>query len=375
MPRWKALPDELDPQVAEFVGQLRLLVDRSGLGVAGVAERTGYARTSWDRYLNGGLLAPKGAVVALAEITGTSPVHLATMWELAERAWSRSEMRHDTTMEALRIARARAALGGGGTGGSGAASSSVPSASVPSVGASVAPTGAGAGAEEPTPSTPSTPSKRGGKGWGVVASPYDGGGRFGPAPSMGPAGPSGSTGPSSTPEPEDARPVGADSVRRRRRVAVFVAGVVVVAAVSAGAVWFTRGGGKAGAAGASGKPSVSASTRSDLPPGVKCAGASCAGKDPESMGCAGQLAETTTSVTVGNALVEVRYSKACGASWARLTRAAVGDRVEVSGGGAARRTAVVGTDPNTFTPMVVVKDPGSVRACLVLSSGQRVCTS
>ncbi|MGW9121930.1 helix-turn-helix domain-containing protein [Streptomyces sp. NPDC055663] len=98
MPRWKALSDELDPQVREFAGQLRRLVDRRGLSIAAVADRTGYSRTSWERYLNGRLLAPKGAVVALAEATGTSQAHLTTMWELAERAWSRSEPRQDMTV-------------------------------------------------------------------------------------------------------------------------------------------------------------------------------------------------------------------------------------------------------------------------------------
>ncbi|MFI0965338.1 DUF2690 domain-containing protein [Streptomyces sp. NPDC021080] len=317
MPRWKALPDELDPQVAEFVGQVRLLVDRSGLGVAGVADRTGYSRTSWERYLNGGLLAPKGAVVALAEVTGTSPVHLATMWELAERAWSRSEMRHDTTMEALRIARSRAVPGGVEAGGS-------------------------------------------------------------------VAGPVGSARAAGMPEPQDARPVGAGpkgdaALRTRRlrtrRLTTVVAGVVVVSALVVAAVQLTRGGEKKGAGGTPRTPAASARARPDLPPGVKCAGASCVGKDPESMGCAGRLAGTTTSVTVGTALVEVRYSKTCGVAWARVTRAAVGDRVEVSSGGAAKQTAVVGTDVDTYTPMVAVKDVGSVRACLGLQSGQRVCTS
>lgn len=42
MPRWKALSDELDPQVREFAGQLRRLVDRGGLSIAAVADRTGY---------------------------------------------------------------------------------------------------------------------------------------------------------------------------------------------------------------------------------------------------------------------------------------------------------------------------------------------
>ncbi|WP_237525778.1 helix-turn-helix transcriptional regulator, partial [Streptomyces sp. SID4985] len=111
MPRWKPLPDDLDPQIREFTGQLRRIVDRGGLGVAALADRTGYSRTSWERYLGGRLLAPLGAVVALAEATDTSPVHLTTMWELAERAWSRAESRHDRTMEQIRISQARAALG------------------------------------------------------------------------------------------------------------------------------------------------------------------------------------------------------------------------------------------------------------------------
>lgn len=109
MPRWRVLPDELDPQVREFTSQLRRLVDRSGLSMAAVADRTGYSRTSWERYLNGRLLAPRGAIIALAEITGTNPIHLATMWELAERAWSRSAMHHDITAETIQTSWAHAA--------------------------------------------------------------------------------------------------------------------------------------------------------------------------------------------------------------------------------------------------------------------------
>lgn len=111
MARWKALPEDLDPEVRDFVEQLRRLVDRSGLGIAAVSDRTGYSKTSWERYLNGRILAPKGAIVALAEATGNDPFHLTTLWELAERAWSRAEARHDRTMEQIRISQARAAPG------------------------------------------------------------------------------------------------------------------------------------------------------------------------------------------------------------------------------------------------------------------------
>ncbi|MGX1271901.1 DUF2690 domain-containing protein [Streptomyces phaeoluteigriseus] len=107
MPRWKDLPDGLDPQVGEFVAQLRRIVDGDGSSLATLADRTGYGKASWERYLNGRLLAPKGAVVALAEVTGTDPVSLITLWELAERAWSRSELRQDNATEAVRLSRAR----------------------------------------------------------------------------------------------------------------------------------------------------------------------------------------------------------------------------------------------------------------------------
>ena len=154
-----------------------------------------------------------------------------------------------------------------------------------------------------------------------------------------------------------------------------LAGVVGALVVVAAGVWFTRGGEKEDAGGTPKTPVASPGARPDLPPGVKCVGASCAGKDPEDMGCSGRLAETVTSVTVGTTLVEVRYSETCGTAWARATRAVAGDRVEVSVGAAARRTAVVGTDANTYTPMVAVKGAGEARACVALKSGQKGCTA
>ncbi|MER7310052.1 MULTISPECIES: DUF2690 domain-containing protein [Streptomyces] len=151
MPRWKALPQELDPQVKEFAGHVRRLIDRNGLGLAAVADRTGYSKTSWERYLNGRLLPPKGAVVALAEVTGTHPAHLTTLWELAERAWSRAEMRHDMTMEAIRISQARAAL----------AEATTPTTAAPATTAA-RPTTATT-ATTPTTATTATTAARGGR--------------------------------------------------------------------------------------------------------------------------------------------------------------------------------------------------------------------
>ncbi|MGY1498117.1 DUF2690 domain-containing protein [Streptomyces sp. QTS52] len=420
------MPDELDPQVREFASQLRRLVDRSGLNIAAVADRTGYSKTSWERYLNGRLLAPKGAIVALAEVTGTNPVHLTTMWELAERAWSRSEMRHDMTMEAIRISQARAALGEfgapavetkNGSGKSGRAARS----------ATVTPGIAGPAGVSPTvpPQPTATETRdsagdvragvaRGGVSGGSVSSASSSGsvsaesnswgmaGYQGPASRGGAGGrPASTPGPSGTPgfpsappwtpgtptgspggPPQDARPAGSGGSggsggsRRKRRLTMFLAGVVGASVVVAAAWWFTNQGDDTPVASKpSASPTISADTNTDLPIGVKCSGAACTGKDPENMGCGGQLAQTANSVTVGTTLVEVRYSKTCQAAWARITQAAPGDQVDVTASGAAKQTGAVDTDTDAYTPMVAVKDAGDATACVTLkATGQKGCT-
>lgn len=373
MPRWKALPDELDPQVREFTSQLRRLVDRSGLSIAAVSDRTGYSKTSWERYLNGRLLAPKGAIVALAEVTNTNPMHLTTMWELAERAWSRSEMRHDMTMEAIRISQARAALSEFGAPPSGKGRNSGGKA-----GRSATATPGVAGPAGVSPSVPAQPSahEREGASYGA-SSAYGGSAPAGYPGSYGngsaPGAGRGSTAPPGG-GPGAPRPADSAGARGKRRLTMFLAGVVGVLVVVA-AAWFLTKGGESpkDESGSQNTPSTT-SAAPDLPAGVKCSGKDCTGQDPENMGCGGELATTTTSVTVGAARVEVRYSKTCSAAWARLTQAGPGDKVTVSSSGAAEQQGQVDTDTDAYTPMVAVKDAGDAKACAILKAGQKGCT-
>ncbi|MEV7996608.1 DUF2690 domain-containing protein [Streptomyces sp. NPDC086077] len=378
MPRWKALPEELDPQIREFAGQLRRLVDRSGLSVSALSDRTGYSKTSWERYLNGRLLAPKGAIVALAEVTGTDPIHLTTMWELAERAWSRSEMRHDMTMEAIRISQARAALGEfgalpgaarGRTARRGAGATATPGIAGP---AGVSPT---------VPAQPTAPdadardagSRPNVNSWGIAgySGPPRAGGRAGAGTGVAPE--SAGRAPGSgepTPAPQDVPSGGAG----RRRLAMLLAGAAVVV-VAAGAVYHVTGDGadRTDTTGASPSPSVS--TDVDLPPGVKCSGDSCTGKDAESMGCSGDLVTTARSATVGATAVEVRYSETCGAAWGRVTQAVRGDEVQVTVGSTRQNGSITGVgDTIAYTPMIAVKHAGEATACATLASGERGCT-
>jgi transcriptional regulator with XRE-family HTH domain len=421
------LPDELDPQVREFASQLRRLVDRSGLSIAAVADRTGYSKTSWERYLNGRLLAPKGAIVALAEVTGTNPVHLTTMWELAERAWSRSEMRHDMTMEAIRISQARAALGefgappanakDGAKAGRAAVRRSGSATATPGVAgpAGVAPT-----VPPSVPAQPTAPEVRdssvrdssvrdssvrdstargstagdvredgssGGNSWGLAGyrGPSPTGGRTAGAAPSGVSGEPGMPGASTAapgaqgpygepprgPSPGRAAPGGGG----KRRLTMFLSGVVGVLVVIAAVFFFLDGGRGQKNEDAAKSPSPSVTTDADLPAGVKCSSDSCTGKDAESMGCSGDLVTTAKTATVGTTVVEVRYSETCGAAWGRITQGAQGDEVAVTVG-KEKQTGTIDVTGDTiaYTPMVAVKDAGEAKACATLAAGPEGCT-
>lgn len=157
---------------------------------------------------------------------------------------------------------------------------------------------------------------------------------------------------------------------------MFLAGAVGVLVVIAAVFYLTdNGSDKKNEGGGSPSPSVSAQT--NLPPGVKCSGASCTGKDAEAMGCTKDTAAVTTAKTavVGTVTVEVRYSKTCGAAWGRITQAVQGDSVQVTAGSARQDDSITAAGDNiAYTPMVAVKDAGEAKACATLASGQKGCT-
>ncbi|MGW2602533.1 DUF2690 domain-containing protein [Streptomyces klenkii] len=382
----------------EFTEQLRRLVERSGLSVGAVADRTGYSKTSWERYLGGRLLPPLGAAEALAEATGTDVVHLSTMWELAERAWSRSELRHDSTLESARIARARAALGEFGPP-EGMTQAAGPGAAQGAVQASRADGQPGAVISEPLchEAARRATEEESASGAAGVAGAARPGGSPAPSGASGPPGPSGSSGrpsdssgssgPAQGPQavPRSAQPpdyranaIPADGPPARRRAALFVTGVVGALLVVAAAVLLLGVGD--GTDSGSGPVAPPASPSAVLPAGVKCTGAECGGKDPEAMGCGGGRATTAGSATVGTSYVEVRYSQVCGAAWARITQAVPGDAVRIDAaadGGAPARTesGKVVRDADGYTPMVAVSEPGKAKACATLTTGAKGCTT
>ncbi|MFE6851183.1 DUF2690 domain-containing protein [Streptomyces sp. NPDC057674] len=378
MPGWKALPEELDPDVRAFTERLRRLIDRSGLGVTAVAERTGHERSAWDTYLHARRSVPRSAVVALAEVTGSDPATLATDWERAERAWTRTA----------------APLGGGSGDGDGDRSrvgggeSRSETASEPAPDPEDGDGGYGQGPggddrtmqirrlDRPGPAAPH-PASAG----PAAAGPASGGG------AVGASAPDAAVPPPRTPVP----PPGASPARtpdsRRRKVLLAVTGVVGALLVVTAAVLLVDLGGSEGPGEgdkAAAPPTTTAppTTRpADLPPGVQCAGPDCTGRDPEAMGCGGPLATTVARAVVGAAQVEVRYSETCGAAWARLTGGAPRDTVTIRAGDAERRATVaagtdtVATETDAYTPMVAVASAAEAQACGRLADGGEGCTA
>ncbi|RRQ77738.1 hypothetical protein CQW39_15835 [Streptomyces griseofuscus] len=393
MSRWQTLPNELDPEIKEFVSQLRWLVDLGGLGGAALADRTGYGRASWESYLAGRLLAPKGAAVALAEAAGTSPVPIITMWELAERAWSRAELGHEHAAPGRRTAS--------GTEGGAPGAPRIPAQPT----AAAAERGGGTEERGSTGGAGDTADSSGGNSWGLAGyqgpsrasgrpgawpepvripdepEPQSPGSLQGPETLQGPQGsaavrpPAPATAamaaaPASPPAP-DAEP------GYRQPVLMFLGGFVTVLLIILGVFYLTGGHGGGRHEAVPEKPARSASPRASLPPGVRCSGADCVGKDAESMGCSGDQVTTAQTVTLGTTTLEVRYSKVCGTAWGRITGAVPGDKVQVTEArGKVRESgeATEAGDTIAYTPMIAVPDPARATACATLASGRTGCT-
>ncbi|MGW3123647.1 helix-turn-helix domain-containing protein [Streptomyces sp. NPDC001107] len=142
----------------------------------------------------------------------------------------------------------------------------------------------------------------------------------------------------------------------RHRGAVTVAVLASVCAVAVGGVavallLLPRHSGEA-------RPAAGTSS----PPGPHCRASSCEGKSPIDMYCAGRPDTLATRHTAAGAWLELRYSKECGTSWARMWGTRIGDRLELTVGGRVRGAEVENTvdaDSFVYTPMTVTR-PGTV---------------
>ncbi|MFI6344514.1 helix-turn-helix domain-containing protein [Streptomyces sp. NPDC050560] len=76
------------PECERLAAELRAMRERTGLSLAGLAERTPYSKSSWQRYLGGRGAIPRDAVASLCSLAGEPPGRLLALWELADAVWS-----------------------------------------------------------------------------------------------------------------------------------------------------------------------------------------------------------------------------------------------------------------------------------------------
>ncbi|MEJ8670558.1 DUF2690 domain-containing protein [Streptomyces sp. MS1.AVA.1] len=72
------------PERARLACALRELKVRTGLSLVGLAAKTAFSKSSWDRYLNGRTLPPRDAVQDLCRLAGEPEGRCLALWEIAE---------------------------------------------------------------------------------------------------------------------------------------------------------------------------------------------------------------------------------------------------------------------------------------------------
>ncbi|MFJ5309996.1 helix-turn-helix domain-containing protein [Streptomyces sp. NPDC088350] len=260
--------------MSRLAAAMRELRTATGLSLAGLAAKTPYSKSSWERYLNGKTLPPREAVEELCRLAGEPEGRCVALWEIAEAETS------------------------------GRATQAPPVPPVPAV-----------TPQPPPPPPPPAPEHRGVAALAVLASVC----------------------------------------------AVAVSAVVVAVLLLP-------------------EPHTSAalSPTAATSPGPGCRGAACEGRNPMAMYCAPRPETLATHRTATGAWMELRYSKECGASWARTWDGRVGDRIEMTAAGQVRGAAVgnaVAARSYVYTPMTATGPGTVVRACLrpAAGAGKKEC--
>ena len=270
------------PERARLAAALRDLRARTGLSMVGLAKRTAFSKSSWERYLNGKSVPPRDAVRELCRLASEPEGRCLALWEIAESEWS----------------------------------------------------GRAAPAPEPAPARRTDT---------VAEAP--------------------SAAPEPVVPPEASAPASRDDTRAGHRGAA-VAVLASVCAVVVGGVAITLFlvlGQDAPRSPSSGSPSPSAT-------GPRCRGAACEGRNPMDMKC-GVGPQTLASYrTASGAMLELRHSRTCGTSWARMWGTRIGDRLEVTADGRPRSAEVEIEDEAdaaayVYTPMTTTRSGSVVRAC------------
>ncbi|TXS12654.1 XRE family transcriptional regulator [Streptomyces sp. wa22] len=110
----------------------------------------------------------------------------------------------------------------------------------------------------------------------------------------------------------------------------------------------------------------------------QCHGAACEGRDPMRLICGIDPDTLTSYRTATGAHIELRHSRKCGASWARVWGAEIGDRVDVTADGPTHGVRIRNKDDAAtfvYTEMTEARPGSTVRACFrpAPADGEREC--
>ncbi|MEU7023610.1 DUF2690 domain-containing protein [Streptomyces sp. NPDC046203] len=292
------LEHEVDRGLA---GELLALKKASGSSFSQLSQKTHYAKSSWERWVNGKQFPPRDAVESLARLCGTDPGPLLALWDAED------------------VRRAAPAPGPG-----------------PESDTVAAPESGGVehGEVERGEVGPGEAGPGGGVPTGADVPARDGGSIAGEEPSA------------------------AVPVRRKRRAlwGSFALAALLIGGVGAYAVAAFSG---------DEEPTIPepAQAVKVVGPATGCTLTACEGRDPKKMNCGADAVTVRTAAIPPDLVIELRYSKACKAAWGRISFAEVGATVVVNNSDGAAQADVVHYDRDVYTPLIAAPDHGSVFAC------------
>ncbi|NEA47782.1 XRE family transcriptional regulator [Streptomyces sp. SID10815] len=312
-------PSSPDP-AAGLHAELLALKQRSGLSYSRISALTHYSKSSWERWINGKQFPPRGAVESFARAARTDAGPLLGLWERAERA-------RGATAE-----------------GDGPAPEPEPTApEAESIAA--APDSIAADVPEPAPDAAEDQA----------------------APATPAAAPATDT--DTDTDTENPRTPG-----RRRAPFLIAAAVAAAAALTAAGLTISHyvSDGHGGSPAAGGRAADAAAAARTDP--VGCTQAGCTGKDPGAMGCA-RDGQTLALDRNGDMVVELRYSRTCGAAWGRITYAKPKAVVDVNNSSGTAEATPVHWGNDVYSPMAELSGEQTAWACGTQPGGKsRTCT-
>ncbi|MER5205238.1 DUF2690 domain-containing protein [Streptomyces sp. NPDC002825] len=80
----RSVRDGSTASAEELASELLALKKASGLSFAQLGEKTHYAKSSWERWVNGKQFPPRAAVESIARLDGKDPAVLLALWDRAD---------------------------------------------------------------------------------------------------------------------------------------------------------------------------------------------------------------------------------------------------------------------------------------------------